>query len=327
MRRSSRSSGRGPGLRRFLPWVIVFLVLAIAPALALAQTTDSVVVSWSAPGDDGAIGTATSYDLRVSEAPITAANFSQALVVPGMPAPLVSGTAQSVTVYGLTRSRNYYFAIRTADNKGNWSALSNVVLWDWNIDTSPPQAPQGVRATRETDGIHVDWRANTEADLAGYNLYRSINGLHATRLNNALVTGTEFTDTQPPASGQSVVYQVTAVDQRGNESARALVSQINVLSASDWKLEPGYPNPSRLGESVRIPVVIPASVSGNVTLRILDAAGRPVRELVIPSPTPGTTEVAWDGLNDAGRATAPGVYRGWLVAGSTRMGVRLLRVP
>src|SRR5258708_3743725 len=73
MRRSSRSSG--PGLRRFLPWVIVFLVLAIAPALALAQTADSVVVSWSAPGDDGAIGTATSQDPRVSAPPITAANF------------------------------------------------------------------------------------------------------------------------------------------------------------------------------------------------------------------------------------------------------------
>ena len=325
-RSRSRFSSSGSGWRRFTPVLFILLVLAIAPALALAQSGDSVVVSWTAPGDDGAVGTASVYDLRVSEAPITAGTFTQALAVPGMPAPLASGAAQKVTVHGLTPGRTYYFAIRTSDDQGNWSGLSNVVQFDWTIDTSPPAAPQTVAALIQTDGVHLSWAANTEADLAGYNVYRRV-GTKMSRLNNALVTDNSFVDTTAPADLQGVAYEITAVDLRGNESARTLTSKIDIVTSNAFALQPGYPNPSRMGETVRIPVVIPATSHGDVTVQILDSAGRQVRHIVIPSPTPGTTEVRWDGLNDAGRPTVPGIYRGWLVAGDSRSSVRLLRVP
>ena len=335
MGRSKRSHSRfahvGSGWRRFLPVLVILLVLAVAPALALAQASDSVVVSWTSPGDDGAIGTASTYDLRVSEAAITSGNFAQALAVPGLPAPRVSGSAQKVTVHGLTPGHTYYFAIRTADNQGNWSLLSNVVQFDWTIDTAPPAAPNRVQAVSQGDGIHLTWAANTEADLAGYNVYRSLNGGRAMRLNSALVTGNGvsvvYVDTTAPADPAGVAYEITAVDLRGNESARTLTSKIDIVTSNAFALEPGYPNPSHLGQSVRIPVIIPASASGDLTVQILDSAGRQVRHIVIPSPSPGTIEITWDGLNDAGRATVPGVYRGWLVAGDSRSSVRLLRVP
>ena len=329
-RRAKRPASRfatGPTLRqRVVPVLFVIALLALAPAFAHAQS-DSVVVRWTSPGDDRAIGTATSYDLRVSEAPITAGNFHQAQAVTGLPSPAHSGTAQRVPVFGLTPGHTYYFAIRTVDNAGNWSLLSNLVQFDWTLDTSPPSAPHEVQAVSAADGIHLHWAANAEADLAGYNLYRRINSGIATRLNSALLTSAEFVDTTAPQDPQGVIYQVTAVDRRGNESARAQVTQIAVGGATAWLLKPGYPNPSRLGQSVRIPVVVPASASGSVTVQILDSGGSQVRHLMIANPIPGSTEVTWDGMNDAGRATAPGVYRGWLVAGDTRSSVRLVRVP
>jgi hypothetical protein len=37
--------------------------------------------------------------------------------------------------------------------------------------------------------------------------------------------------------------------------------------------------------------------------------------------------LSWDGRNDAGRATVPGVYRAWLKAGDRRQLVRFVRMP
>ena len=62
------------------------LLLALAPAIAHAQA-DTLVLVWTAPGDDGAVGTATNYDLRMSTAPIDGSNFTSALQIGGMPAP------------------------------------------------------------------------------------------------------------------------------------------------------------------------------------------------------------------------------------------------
>ena len=88
---------------------------------------------------------------------------------------------------------------------------------------------------------------------------------------------------------------------------------------------PRNPQLNRDGELIHL-----LSIEGlprAVLTQILDTAGEQVRHLVIANPIPGSTEIAWDGLNDAGRATAPGVYRGWLVAGDSRSSVRLVRVP
>ena len=90
----------------------------------LNETTASL--GWTAVGDDSLTGTATSYDLRYSTSPITAANWASATQVTGEPAPGAPGAAQSMTVTGLTRQTHYYFALKVGDEAGNLSALSNV---------------------------------------------------------------------------------------------------------------------------------------------------------------------------------------------------------
>jgi flagellar hook assembly protein FlgD len=47
--------------------------------------------------------------------------------VAAVPKPGVAGTAESFTVTGLVANQAYFFAIRTADDAGNWSPMSNVV--------------------------------------------------------------------------------------------------------------------------------------------------------------------------------------------------------
>ncbi|MFD2612283.1 chondroitinase-B domain-containing protein [Paenibacillus gansuensis] len=100
---------------------------AITNLAAGNPTSSSVQLSWTAPGDDGNTGTASSYDVRYSLAPITDSNFSSASQAANEPAPLVSGTNQTFTVSGLNASTTYYFAIQTKDEAGNASAVSNSV--------------------------------------------------------------------------------------------------------------------------------------------------------------------------------------------------------
>ena len=89
-------------------------------------TASSVRLTWTAPGDDGSTGTATSYDIRYSTSTINDGNWASATQVSGEPTPATAGTAQNMTVSGLSADTTYYFAIKTADEVPNWSGLSNV---------------------------------------------------------------------------------------------------------------------------------------------------------------------------------------------------------
>ena len=110
---------------------------AIANLSATGATATSISLSWAAPGDDGNTGTAASYDIRYSTSTITLANWGSATLATGEPAPASAGTTQTFTLNGLTGSRTYYVAIRTTDNSGNVSGLSNVVNRT-TLDNIPP---------------------------------------------------------------------------------------------------------------------------------------------------------------------------------------------
>jgi len=99
---------------------------AVADLAVTATTGTSISVRWTAPGDNGATGTAKSYDIRYSTSAITASNWSAATQPTGEPAPAAAGTAQTYTITGLTPSRTYYIAMKTTDDAGNISVLSNV---------------------------------------------------------------------------------------------------------------------------------------------------------------------------------------------------------
>ena len=109
----------------------------IADLSVTGTTATSVSVRWTAPGDDGTTGTATSYDVRYSTSTITSSNWASATQANGEPTPGAAGTVTNFTVGGLTGSRTYYVAVRTTDEVGNLSAISNVVNGT-TLDNVPP---------------------------------------------------------------------------------------------------------------------------------------------------------------------------------------------
>jgi hypothetical protein len=113
----------------------------VADLSVTGTTATSVSVRWTAPGDDGTTGTATSYDVRYSTTAITSSNWATATQASGEPTPGAAGTIQNFTISGLAGSRTYYVAVRAMDEVGNIAALSNVV----NGTTLDNIAPAPVR--------------------------------------------------------------------------------------------------------------------------------------------------------------------------------------
>ncbi len=94
-------------------------------AAASTATLGAFNITWTAPADNGN-GYVATYDLRWSTTAITAGNFSSATQISGLGAPKSPGQGESFTTSGLPTGITVYFAIKSADDSNNWSAISNV---------------------------------------------------------------------------------------------------------------------------------------------------------------------------------------------------------
>jgi len=92
-------------------------------------------------------------------------------------------------------------------------------------------------------GRWLNWEANTESDLAGYKIYRSLSatGPFVGLTPDTVVTTTTYLD-EHLEGGHTYYYYVTAVDTSGNESARSNVASgyvgvvaQNEQTAVDWR--------------------------------------------------------------------------------------------
>lgn len=107
----------------------IFRLFGIAAAIASGTAqAGTVTLKWTAPGDDGYSGRATEYDLRYSEDLINSSNFGQATRVSGITPPSSAGVRESYTIEGLDDEQTYFFAIKTCDDAGNWSGVSNIAV-------------------------------------------------------------------------------------------------------------------------------------------------------------------------------------------------------
>ncbi|NNE43335.1 MAG: hypothetical protein HKN12_03935 [Gemmatimonadetes bacterium] len=86
-----------------------------------------------------------------------------------------------------------------------------------NVDTTPPGVPANlVVSGSPQSGIAVDWQANSEPDLAGYMVQRSLDrGVTWQNVTATPLTSAAFADSYRPRAD----YRVAAMDQSDNQSA------------------------------------------------------------------------------------------------------------
>jgi hypothetical protein len=152
---------------------------------------NSVILSWTSPGDDEDRGVASQYDIRYSKTVITEANWQEAIQLSQEPAPESPYTRQSYTVVGLEPFTTYYFIIRTADEVPNWSALSNVYSIKTDKELSADKIPPG-RAKKFTvypanAQSLITWENPTEEDFAKSVLLRSTKPFNQTQTATDLI--------------------------------------------------------------------------------------------------------------------------------------------
>ncbi len=121
-------------MRKTVLVLMAVLALAVTMSLSCKTEADTTQVTkkftWTSPGDDGAVGTATTYDFRYStDSAALVNNWNSCTVILGMPTPKIAGTRDSIIVtLTLENSTRYYFGMKAADEVPNWSLLSNIVM-------------------------------------------------------------------------------------------------------------------------------------------------------------------------------------------------------
>ncbi|HKW15241.1 MAG TPA: DNRLRE domain-containing protein [Candidatus Krumholzibacteria bacterium] len=91
--------------------------------------TNVVTLRWTTPGDNGALGVATTYRIRWSPNIITQDNFPDAFAIPDPPIPGTPGTIQVFSVPNMDITQVIHFAMSTMDEVGNVSPVSNDAVW------------------------------------------------------------------------------------------------------------------------------------------------------------------------------------------------------
>lgn len=199
----------------------------------------SCSLSWTAPGNDGNVGTASSYDMRYSTSPINDFNWTSVTQATGEPVPTVASTTQSMNISGLSPTTTYYFAIKSSDGT-NVSALSNVPTGTTTAvpDTiAPTSSNPNLQAARDvinqSSQINLSWNAYTDnVGVAGYRIERCQGADCSSFIQINTSVATNYSDISLSPS-TSYSYRIRAYDAANNFSGYSNIASATTSAPPD----------------------------------------------------------------------------------------------
>lgn len=222
-------------------------------------TGTSATLSWTSPGDDGAVGTAAFYEVRyrLTSPIVTEGDWvTSTNVTSGVPTPQAAGNDEEITIGGLTSDRTYYFAVRATDESGNRGAISNSPVGVTLDITAPAQittlTPTGAGQTF----VSIRWTAvgddgatgTAAATLGRYTTAGPITNEVAWAAATAIpgmpapqVAGTvQSVSVSGLASGVTYHFAVRSIDEAGN--AGAISNSVSRTTVPSDVLRPAAPS-------------------------------------------------------------------------------------
>jgi hypothetical protein len=216
----------------------------------------------------------------------------------------IAATLGDSTAAGSPRT---WFMVQTRGISGMWNSAPDSC---YSVDNLAPAMPAPFAGTYAAGTATLTWRANTEADLAGYRLYRGTTAAFVPSPGNRIATLAADAANAVDVAGGPYYYRLTAVDVHGNESPSAFSMPSGTLDAGavapprELALAVPSPNPAVRATTLRFAVPRAAVV----TLAVFDAVGRRVRVLASGGFEAGEYARSWDLRDDAGRPQGAGLY-------------------
>ncbi|MDQ0194124.1 S-layer homology domain-containing protein [Paenibacillus wynnii] len=141
-----------------------------------------------------------------------------------------SSTQGSFTVKNLVSETEYEYVLKTVDSSNNTSKGISVSIR--TKDITPPAVPANVSAVGGPSSITFSWAANTELDLAGYNIY-----VNDTMLNTEVINQVSY-ELGNLEFGKMYNLTLEAVDTNGNISKRSEIATFtpshHLIERSRW---------------------------------------------------------------------------------------------
>ena len=178
----------------------------------------------------------------------------------------------------------------------------------YSVDNLAPAQPAPFTGQYVAGTTFLHWNRNTEADLAGYRLYRGSSAGFVPGPGNLVATpsDTGYAD----AAGAPHFYKLTAVDVHGNESPVTTLLPDGTLDVGGTpvpvELSFAAPTPNPAGVATTLRYGLPRAAE--VRLEVYDAMGRLVRRVASGSREAGAHTASWDLRDAAGRAVGAGLY-------------------
>ena len=207
--------------------------------LRVSVAESAIALSWSEPLAAGTTPKAAGYRVYRGEIEPGEVSAPQDVSQAKLKSPLTlqgSPTSAEFSDTHFEFGHRYLYTVRAIAQYGSDAVESDdsapsVVFVR---DTFPPATPTGLDATiipgtAETPAhVELSWGINSEADLAGYNVYRSGgDDTQGARINSEVLPSPTFRDTSV-VPGTRYFYRVSAVDNSGNESPVGTSVQIDV---------------------------------------------------------------------------------------------------
>lgn len=197
----------------------------------------------------------------------------------------------------------------------------------WKIEpnvsgNTPPSSPQGLHIFEYEagGGIGLRWNPGSDADLAGYRLYRrevTFEGIAISQyepVTTGTLSETEFYDADADPK-KYWHYTATSLDLSGMESAR---SSPVLYDPEHWLgldlVAVSFPNPARISGGVQISFRLGSETESaappeHASMTVYDIHGRRIKLLYSGNMTPGRVRtVRWDGTDQQGRELSAGIY-------------------